>query len=448
MLSVYSKRYYSTGYLTYENPSNLVFHKEQPFKKSTPYFDFFDCIGILENCAESAGLNDGQGFIYNSKETEYYEGDLWREAFLMYPFNRLLLMQGLSPGVLREKGKNASNSIDINIVNSWDPNDKAGPSGYGEFGYVPSYQPFYYMIHFENVDTATTSAQNIILTDTLNPNLDWTTLVFDTTSHIPTSQTFDPVTGIIEWKFEGINLPPNVTPPEGEGWILFHLDQLPNLTSGTQITNRASIKFDYNDPMLTGTVLNTIDAGYPNSSVNTNPVHIDSTKYLITWSGQADSGGSGIRDYTIYYKLHPDSNYRPWLRNIAENSAEFIGEYEKTYYFYSIARDGVGYLESPPDSYDLALNVTFGVEENELHNPNSLKIYPNPFTDKTTIEFSNPNHTKYKLTVYCLYGNKVLELDNIKSNKIELEKGNLSRGVYIIELKGEKIFENKMIIIK
>ncbi|MCD4746385.1 MAG: T9SS type A sorting domain-containing protein [Bacteroidales bacterium] len=336
----------------------------------------------------------------------------------------------------------------ISVVNSWDPNDKAGPSGYGEMRFVPPFQPFYYIIHFENVDSATAAAQYVKLSDTLNTNLDWATLVFDTTSHIPTSQTFDPATGIIEWEFEDINLPPNVTPPEGEGWVMFHIDQLPDLPSGTQITNKASIKFDYNDPMLTGTVLNTIDAGYPVSSMNTLTTHLDSTKYLISWSGQDDYLGSGIRDYTIYYSEHQDSTYTEWLRNVPDTTAIFTGEYEKTYYFYSVARDGVGYIESPPDSYDLALYVNLGVEENDLLNPNFLRIYPNPFSDKTTIEFNNPNQLNYKLSVFSITGNKVLEIENIIINKIEIEKGNLSKGIYIVELKGEKVFNNKMIIIK
>jgi len=227
---------------------------------------------------------------------------------------------------------------------------------------------------------------------------------------------------------------------------MFHVDQLTDLPSGTQIANRASIKFDYNDPMLTGTVLNTIDAGYPSSSMNLNPTYLDSTKYLISWSGQDDVGGSGIRDYSIFYSEHPDSIYSPLFRNIAEKSAEFIGEYDKTYYFYSIARDGVGHIESPPDSYDLALSVNLGIEDDGLYDLGSLKIYPNPFCDKTTIEFINPNQSNYKLSVFNSTGNTVLEMENIVTNIVEIEKGNLSKGIYLIEVRGEKIFRGKMLI--
>jgi len=336
----------------------------------------------------------------------------------------------------------------IQSVQSWDPNDKAGPFGYGEGHYIRPMEPMYYIIQFENVDSATAAAQYIKLSDTLNTNLDWNTLVFDSTSHTVASQTFDPSTGIIEWEFEGINLPPNVTPPEGEGWVMFHIDQLPDLPSGTEITNQASIKFDYNDPMLTGTVLNTIDAGYPSSSMISTYTHLDSTNYLVSWTGQDDLFGSGIKDYTIYYSEHPDSVYIEWLRNTEDTSAVFTGEYEKTYYFYSIARDGVGYIESPPDAYDLALYVNLGIEANDLLNSNLIKIYPNPFSDRTTIEFNNPNQSSYDLSIFSITGNKVLKIENIKSNKVEIEKGNLLKGIYLVELKGEQVFNNKMIIIK
>ena len=68
-----------------------------------------------------------------------------------------------------------------------------------------------------------------------------------------------------------------------------------------------------------------------------------------------------------------------------------------------------------------------------------IRIYPNPFSDKTTIEFNNPNQLNYKLSVFSITGNKVVEIENIRTNKIEIEKGNLSKGIYIIELKGENI---------
>ena len=81
----------------------------------------------------------------------------------------------------------------------------------------------------------------------------------------------------------------------------------------------------------------------------------------------------------------------------------------------------------------------------EFSNP-TMSIYPNPFTNKATIEFPNPSHSNYILSIFSISGNKVFEMQNIRSNKIEFERGNLPGGVYIVELRGEKVFRGKMII--
>ncbi|MBC8486942.1 MAG: T9SS type A sorting domain-containing protein [Bacteroidetes bacterium] len=77
---------------------------------------------------------------------------------------------------------------------------------------------------------------------------------------------------------------------------------------------------------------------------------------------------------------------------------------------------------------------------------NEICIFPNPFSEKTTIKFTNPNHSDYKLSVFCISGNKVFEQDNIKSDKIEFKRGKLPKGVYLIELKGEKVFRSKIVV--
>ena len=83
-----------------------------------------------------------------------------------------------------------------------------------------------------------------------------------------------------------------------------------------------------------------------------------------------------------------------------------------------------------------------------IENENKFYISPNPFSTKTTINFHNPNLSNCKLSIFSISGNKVFEMDNIKSDKIEFERGNLSKGIYIVELKGEKFYNNEMLIIK
>ena len=92
---------------------------------------------------------------------------------------------------------------------------------------------------------------------------------------------------------------------------------------------------------------------------------------------------------------------------------------------------------------DIVIDIPTGIEETNIRNFN---IFPNPFSDKATIEFINSDRSNYKLSVFNISGNKVFEMDNITSDKIELSKGNLPKGVYFIELKGDKEFKSKIII--
>lgn len=65
--------------------------------------------------------------------------------------------------------------------------------------------------------------------------------------------------GIVTWTFDSIMLPDsNVNEPASHGFIKFTINQLPDLSPGTYIGNKAAIYFDYNDPIITNTAWNTI----------------------------------------------------------------------------------------------------------------------------------------------------------------------------------------------
>ncbi len=67
----------------------------------------------------------------------------------------------------------------------------------------------------------------------------------------------------------------------------------------------------------------------------------------------------------------------------------------------------------------------------------SLRIYPNPATDKTFVEIGSNNYKKETLTIYALNGQVVMQKDVnlIKGqNKISLNLNSLQQGVYIVKL--------------
>src|SRR5262249_44521013 len=63
----------------------------------------------------------------------------------------------------------------IPVVVARDPNEKIGPAGFGPAGFVAGDSVLPYRIDFENDPAATAPAQQVVITDQLDKNLDWTT---------------------------------------------------------------------------------------------------------------------------------------------------------------------------------------------------------------------------------------------------------------------------------
>lgn len=143
------------------------------------------------------------------------------------------------------------------ISGSYDPNDKSvypvGEAAEGYIGLTPI--PLEYTIRFQN--TGTDTAFNIILKDTLDNDLDLSTLKFNSSSHpceyLLSSDRLLTVT------YANVLLPDSGTNQKASnGFFKFSVYPKNNLMQGTQLTNYADIYFDFNAPVQTNTVLNTV----------------------------------------------------------------------------------------------------------------------------------------------------------------------------------------------
>ncbi len=70
-------------------------------------------------------------------------------------------------------------------------------------------------------------------------------------------------------------------------------------------------------------------------------------------------------------------------------------------------------------------------QANEL----ASKIFPNPFTEFTTLQFANPRGLRHNLTVTNMTGQVVRKVTEIVGDHILLERGELPTGVYFYALK-------------
>jgi len=283
---------------------------------------------------------------------------------------------------LRSCLPDGEDSDSIQPIGPWDPNDKAGPTGYGESKHIKQDGEIAYIVYFENDTSAASYAEDIWIVDTLSEYLDWTTLEFEAVypGDGPDSIrpdyyyeiNFDETTGEVTWSLLNIMLPPDTAvylPPDsaveywGEGWVSFSVMPRDNLPSGTVIENIAAIKFDYNDwilaPMDSIPIFNTIDAKAPSSYVQSLPDTTTSSDFNVTWYGEDEDNGSGIRSYNIYVSTD-HGPFELWIpEDTLRTSATYNGENGHDYAFYSVARDNVGHIEITPQDADAHTIVYF-----------------------------------------------------------------------------------------
>ena len=75
-------------------------------------------------------------------------------------------------------------------------------------------------------------------------------------------------------------------------------------------------------------------------------------------------------------------------------------------------------------------------------------IYPNPFNSETNILFQNPNNETITISLIDVSGRILKEIKTINTNKITVEKGSLSKGIYFVQLMSKNYINKKTMIIE
>jgi hypothetical protein len=153
---------------------------------------------------------------------------------------------------------NNVNTYQTTVVSSYDPNFKeVSPKGQGDEGYVSTdVKEFDYTIHFQNEGTY--YAQNIVVTDQLDSDLDWTTFRPGYSDYEYSTTISE--TGLVTFTFAGINLPwkESFGDALSSAFVNYSIQRRMDVPVGTEFTNSASIYFDYNAPIITNTTVNTL----------------------------------------------------------------------------------------------------------------------------------------------------------------------------------------------
>lgn len=89
--------------------------------------------------------------------------------------------------------------------------------------------------------------------------------------------------------------------------------------------------------------------------------------------------------------------------------------------------------------------TSVGIAENSV--TTSFKLYPNPTSDYSTLEFANDSNT-HNVVLKDLSGRIVKSYVNIQTSSLQVEKGNLSAGIYFVSVINEagRLSTSKLII--
>jgi len=148
---------------------------------------------------------------------------------------------------------------------SWDPNDKlVNPSREG--GYTLFDEDIIYTVRFQN--TGNDVAYDVVVRDTLDVNLDYSTFRLLGSSHAEVLNTNLNDTGILTFEFRDIFLPDSTSNLAGsQGYVTYMIRANEGLAENTSITNSAGIYFDHNPPVITNTTESIMVSELPTVSV-------------------------------------------------------------------------------------------------------------------------------------------------------------------------------------
>jgi len=309
------------------------------------------------------------------------------------------------------------------VVASYDPNIKqVFPEGLTQaYHYIDSTDVLEYIIHFQNTGTAI--AFKVVIHDRLSQYLDITTLERGASSH-PYILDISEDDKLI-FTFNNIMLPDSGTDLLGsQGFVQYKIHQKPNNAPGAVIENHAAIIFDFNSPVFTNSVFNTIGnidslTQNPCSSLSLSATSNSAT--VGNCDGDATVTASGGTPVFAY--LWDDTNNQT---NATANNL-CGGTYNIT------VTDKIGCITTTSVTvYDTLTTVI----ESEFSK--NIGVYPNPNPGKFIVNIVGLQEQEIELTILdvlgqVLYFEKLINMDNTFKREIDLQEH--PKGIYILQLR-------------
>lgn len=185
------------------------------------------------------------------------------------------------------------------VVGAIDPNDlTVSPRGESDEGFVKKGTTLFYKVRFQNIGNY--MASNVFINDCLPQGIDHSSIAFESSSH-PCAFSYSD-DGCIDARFNDINLPDSTSDfDKSQGYLLFSVRVKQDVDAGAYIPNSAAIKFDYEDPLNTNRVMNTVVYDHEEESlfVFPNPNNGDMNLQLLSGKEQFQSDNQ-IKNALLY----------------------------------------------------------------------------------------------------------------------------------------------------
>lgn len=302
----------------YDLQANLITENFNPGNHTNIWIDAFNdgCIPVTGSLMlvldtliqfDSADINPdfiyGDTLIWNFTDFIYDSSHLMLQLFVTTSEYALItdtinLHLEITPIDMDVDSTNNFRDYAIKVLAPVDPNMKfVYPQGICDAGYVVQDQILTYTLMFQN--TGTSEAINIYLLDSLSEWLDLNTVNVVGKSHEMFTEVLPG--NVLKFVFNDIYLPDSTSnEPESHGYVIFEVKPIAAAPLGSVIENNTAIYFDFNEPVITNTVINTL--------IETLPI-LTSTQSIAICDGESFS--VGINTYTSpgIYIDHFDSYF-------------------------------------------------------------------------------------------------------------------------------------------
>jgi len=363
------------------------------------------------------------------------------------------------------------------VVSSFDPNDKqVYPQGIDTNHNILNNLAMTYTVRFQNTGTA--PAKNIFIVDTLDTNLDLATLNVIAASHIMHTEVLG--SNVLKFVFNDINLPDSTTDePNSHGYVVYEIDQLPDLPDNTMIENTAYIYFDYNEPVMTNTVFNTIDLGSSFTVTNNNFCAGNSTLLtavpnvpglIANWNWYTGGCGGTFVGAGQNLIVTPTTSQIYYLfdsvngtcvdtlitvisvnTNLTQSGATLTANATPATYQW-LACDAVfspisgetnqSFTATADGNYAVivteggcadtsACYLVTGVGLENRFDENGIKVYPNPANEYLTVEGCKPGSI---IKLHDIGGKTLIQTTTLSNKQILYGLIDLSKGIYMLEV--------------